>query len=259
MKHSIPVTVDSKAILVKHIMKSDKLVLRHDDIDRVKKIGKGCFGDVYEGTLLTTGERIAIKKCRANAFENAEEFLSREAETLKQYDHQNVVKLIGVCTEKYPIYVVMEFMSGGTFLDFLCKLGVHQPKAKLCKMCIDVCSGMSYLESKKYVHRYLTAQNCLIGENDIVKISIFRISRVVQLEEGEIYVDQSMVRPIPIEWTAPEVSIGVQNNTLRRDYYLWYNFRLVCLFCVLNNCCFSHKYAKRRAHNTCMHFYLPCI
>ncbi len=41
---------------------------------------------------------------------------------LKQYDHPNIVKLIGVCTQKQPIYIIMELIQGkcnpvGLYLD----------------------------------------------------------------------------------------------------------------------------------------------
>ena len=45
--------------------------------------------------------------------------------------------LIGVCTQKDQIYIVMEFMPGGAFLDFLRKKGAAQTKSKLCSMVID--------------------------------------------------------------------------------------------------------------------------
>ena len=48
-------------------------------------------------------------------------------------------RLIGVCAEKDPVYIVMEFMPGGAFLDFLRKKGCSQTKKKLCLMCIDAC------------------------------------------------------------------------------------------------------------------------
>jgi len=31
---------------------------------------------------------------------------------LKGYDHPNIVKLIGVCTDRQPIYIVLELVSG---------------------------------------------------------------------------------------------------------------------------------------------------
>ena len=48
-------------------------------------------------------------------------------------------RLIGVVAEKDPVYIVMEFMPGGSFLDFLRKKGCNQTKKKLCGMCVDAC------------------------------------------------------------------------------------------------------------------------
>ena len=145
---------------------------------------------------------MAVKTCRNDAMQDMDKFL-KEAEILKQYEHPNIVQLIGVCAEKDPIYIIMELMPGGAFLDFLRKKGAHQTKKKLCKMCIDAAAGMEYLESKNCIHRDLAARNCLVGEEDIVKISDFGMSRE---EEGGIYMVSSGTRQIPIKWTAPEVS-----------------------------------------------------
>jgi len=46
-------------------------------------------------------------------------------------------------------------------------------------MCIQVCSGMVYLESKQYLHRDLAARNCLVGENNQVKVGDFGLARYV--------------------------------------------------------------------------------
>lgn len=40
------------------------------------------------------------------------EFLS-EAETMKVFDHKNIVKLLGVCTKGEPAFAVMELMIHG--------------------------------------------------------------------------------------------------------------------------------------------------
>lgn len=41
---------------------------------------------------------------------------------LKQYNHPNIVRLIGVCTQKQPIYIVMELVQGES--RGLCSPGV---------------------------------------------------------------------------------------------------------------------------------------
>ena len=51
-------------------------------------------------------------------------------------------------------------------------------------------------------YRDLAARNCLVGDEDAVKIADFGMSRE---DEGGIYIVQSGTRNIPIKWTAPEV------------------------------------------------------
>ena len=201
MTYGTPVTRTSGAIIVKYVTKYDKWALRHDDVQRGKKIGKGCFGEVFEGKLTTTGQKVAVKTCKSETVQDLDKFL-KEAEILKLYDHPNIVRLIGVCAEKEPVYIIMELMPGGAFLDYLRKKGVHQTKRKLSEMCVDASCGMEYLESKNCIHRDLAARNCLVAENDALKISDFGMSRE---EEGGIYMVSSGTRQIPIKWTAPEV------------------------------------------------------
>jgi len=76
----------------------------------------------------------------------------------------------------------MELMPGGDFLVFLRKNSGNLDIKRLVKFSIDASSGMEYLASKNCIHRDLAARNCLIGDNDVLKISDFGMSREV---EGE--------------------------------------------------------------------------
>ncbi len=60
---------------------------------------------------------------------------------------------------------------------------------------------MQYLESQHCIHRDLAARNCLVGENDIIKISNFNLSRE---DEGGVYLGRDK-ETVPIKWSAPEV------------------------------------------------------
>ena len=83
----------------------------------------------------------------------------------------------------------------------------------LFDMCIQITSGMKYLESKKFVlHRDLAARNCLLDENCTVKIGDFGMSRWVMDDAYQAPKSEK----IPIKWAAPEVSRDVKISLRQR-------------------------------------------
>ena len=102
---------------------------------------------------------------------------SIKEETLKmsQFDHINVLSLIGVCLDAGPApLIIMPYMSNGSLLSYLKKERANMTLAKrvdieiikmtkkqLLSMCLQVCNGMSYLARNKFVHRDLAARNCM--------------------------------------------------------------------------------------------------
>ncbi|XP_032417507.1 tyrosine-protein kinase Fes/Fps [Xiphophorus hellerii] len=222
----LPVTRKTEATLKKPILK-DKWVLEHDDIILGPLIGKGNFGEVYSGRLRSDNTPVAVKSCKENlAPEHKSKFLM-EARILKQYNHPNIVKLIGVCTQKQPIYIIMELVSGGDFLSFLRNEGHGLTPKMLVKMTENVAAGMEYLESKKCIHRDLAARNCLVAERNVVKISDFGMSR--ERDDG-VYSAEGGLRQIPVKWTAPE-ALNYGRYTTQSDVWsfgilLWETFSM---------------------------------
>ncbi|XP_054626687.1 tyrosine-protein kinase Fes/Fps isoform X1 [Dunckerocampus dactyliophorus] len=205
----------------------DKWVLEHDDVILGNLIGRGNFGEVYSGTLRCDNTPVAVKACKESlAPEQKNKFLM-EARILKQYDHPNIVKLIGVCTQKQPIYIIMELVQGGDFLSFLRQEGSNLTPKMLVRMAENVAAGMEYLEKKKCIHRDLAARNCLVAERRVVKISDFGMSR--QQEDG-VYSVEGGLKQIPIKWTAPE-ALSYGRYTTESDVWsfgvlLWEAFSL---------------------------------
>uniref|UniRef100_A0A8C2C2T5 Tyrosine-protein kinase n=1 Tax=Cyprinus carpio TaxID=7962 RepID=A0A8C2C2T5_CYPCA len=203
----------------------DKWVLEHDDVILGQSIGRGNFGEVFSGRLHSDNTPVAVKACRENLpAEHKNKFLM-EARILKQYDHPNIVKLIGVCTQKQPIYIIMELVQGGDFLTFLRTEGHNLKTKMLIKMAENVVSGMAYLESKKCIHRDLAARNCLVGEESVVKISDFGMSRQ---EQDGVYSAAGGMKQIPVKWTAPE-ALNYGRYTTESDVWsfgvlLWETF-----------------------------------
>ncbi|XP_028161883.1 tyrosine-protein kinase Fer isoform X3 [Ostrinia furnacalis] len=194
----VPVTARSGALLRRAVPR-ETWELNNDDVQLCDKIGRGNFGDVYKARLKTTGQEVAVKTCRVALPEEQKRTFLQEGRILKQYQHPNIVRLIGIAVQKPPIMIVMELVSGGSLLTFLRTRSSSLGSRALLAMCRDAAAGMRYLESKNCIHRDLAARNCLVGDDNIVKISDFGMSR-----EEEEYIVSGGMKQIPIKWTAPE-------------------------------------------------------
>uniref|UniRef100_A0A8C7DRU4 Tyrosine-protein kinase n=1 Tax=Oncorhynchus kisutch TaxID=8019 RepID=A0A8C7DRU4_ONCKI len=212
-----------------------KWILNHEDVTLGELLGKGNFGEVFIGTLRDKTP-VAVKTCKEDLPQELKiKFLS-EARILKQYDHANIVKLIGVCTQRQPIYIVMELVSGGDFLSFLRKKKEDLKTKQLVKFSLDAAAGMAYLELKNCIHRDLAARNCLVGESNLLKISDFGMSRQ---EDDGIY-SSSGLKQIPIKWTAPEAlnygRYSSESDVWSFGILLWETFSLgVCPYPGMTN------------------------
>ncbi|XP_074012024.1 tyrosine-protein kinase Fes/Fps isoform X5 [Numenius arquata] len=195
-----PITRKSGIILARAVPK-DKWVLNHEDVLLGERIGRGNFGEVFSGRLRADNTPVAVKSCRETLPPELKAKFLQEARILKQYNHPNIVRLIGVCTQKQPIYIVMELVQGGDFLSFLRSEGPHLRVKELLKMTENAAAGMEYLESKHCIHRDLAARNCLVTEKNVLKISDFGMSRE---EEDGVYASTGGMKQIPVKWTAPE-------------------------------------------------------
>ncbi|XP_064377496.1 proto-oncogene tyrosine-protein kinase Src isoform X1 [Dromaius novaehollandiae] len=164
------------------------------------KLGQGCFGEVWMGTWNGT-TRVAIKTLKPGTM-SPEAFL-QEAQVMKKLRHEKLVQLYAVVSEE-PIYIVTEYMSKGSLLDFLKgEMGKYLRLPQLVDMAAQIASGMAYVERMNYVHRDLRAANILVGENLVCKVADFGLARLI--EDNEYTARQGA--KFPIKWTAPEAAL----------------------------------------------------
>ena len=84
---------------------ADRWNLSHNSVLIDRKLGQGHFGDVMVGRLKPSDTPVAVKLCKESVSEQQKQKFLAEAEILKQYDHPNIVKLVGVCADKEPVYI----------------------------------------------------------------------------------------------------------------------------------------------------------
>ena len=97
--------------------------LKHHQVFSI--LGEGCFGQVWKSEALdidgkTGSVIVAVKTLKENATERERLDLVQELKIMMSLEpHPNVVRLIGCCTEREPILVILEYVSGGKLQSFL--------------------------------------------------------------------------------------------------------------------------------------------
>ncbi|XP_030076009.1 tyrosine-protein kinase receptor UFO isoform X2 [Microcaecilia unicolor] len=206
----------------------DVMVDRHK-VALGKTLGEGEFGSVMEGQLNQDDYilKVAVKtmKIAICTRSEMEDFLS-EAVCMKEFDHPNVMRLIGVClqnteNEGYPSpVVILPFMKHGDLHSFLLfsRLGdnpVFLPTRTLVKFMTDIASGMEYLSAKNFIHRDLAARNCMLNENMNVCVADFGLSK--KIYNGDYY-RQGRISKMPVKWIAME-SLADRVYTSKSDVW----------------------------------------
>ncbi|KAM3616369.1 uncharacterized protein V6R79_016901 [Siganus canaliculatus] len=206
----------------------DVMVDRHK-LTLGKTLGEGEFGSVMEG-LLTQEEsvlKVAVKtmKIAICTRSEMEDFL-REAACMKEFDHANVMRLLGVClqtveSEGYPSpVVILPYMKHGDLHSYLLysRLGdwpIYLPSQMLVKFMTDIARGMEYLSGKNFIHRDLAARNCMLNENMNVCVADFGLSK--KIYNGDYY-RQGRISKMPVKWIAIE-SLADRVYTTKSDVW----------------------------------------
>nr|XP_014426423.1 muscle, skeletal receptor tyrosine-protein kinase isoform X3 [Pelodiscus sinensis] len=216
-----------------------------NNIEYVRDIGEGAFGRVFQARApgLLPYEpftMVAVKMLKEEASADMQADFQREAALMAEFDNPNIVKLLGVCAVGKPMCLLFEYMAYGDLNEYLrtrsprnlcslshsnldtrIRLSNPNPLALCCTdqlgIAKQVAAGMAYLSERKFVHRDLATRNCLVGENRVVKIADFGLSRNIYSAD---YYKANENDAIPIRWMPPE-SIFYNRYTTESDVWAY--------------------------------------
>nr|XP_042908764.1 BDNF/NT-3 growth factors receptor-like [Parasteatoda tepidariorum] len=207
--------------------------IAREKISFIQTLGEGAFGRVFLGTAdyLTPDEPttlVAVKTLKDSDLEDAKIDFEREAELLSNLKHNNIIKFYGVSVDGEALMMLFEYMEYGDLNNFLRDRSpaVSKPEIELHKynhltipdlihISCEISKGMEYLASQHFVHRDLATRNCLVGDQLVVKIGDFGMSRDVYSTD---YYRVGRHNMLPIRWMPPE-SILYRKFTTESDIW----------------------------------------
>ncbi|GKV19645.1 hypothetical protein SLEP1_g29874 [Rubroshorea leprosula] len=202
-------------------------------------IAHGTYGTVYRGTY--DNQDVAVKLLdwgedgMATAAETAalRASFQKEVAVWHKLDHPNVTKFVGASmgTSNLKIpskdsadgqnslpsracCVVVEYLPGGTLKQYLIKNRRKKLAFKVViQLALDLSRGLSYLHSKKIVHRDVKTENMLLDSQRTLKIADFGVARVEAQNPKDMTGETGT-----LGYMAPEVLDGKPYNR-RCDVY----------------------------------------
>ncbi|KAL6873479.1 hypothetical protein ACP4OV_013561 [Aristida adscensionis] len=148
-----------------------------------KLLGKGSFGEVYQGKIRSPGEPrlIAVKKLIDSNLYTETEF-TNEVQSIGQIHHRNLVRMIGYCKEGKHRMLVFEFMPGGSLRRFLFDPERRPPWRWRAEAALAIARGIEYLHdgcAAPIIHCDIKPDNILLDDRHVPRITDFGISKLL--------------------------------------------------------------------------------
>ncbi|MEM8564678.1 MAG: protein kinase [Pseudomonadota bacterium] len=145
----------------------------------LRALGRGGMGEVYLARDLRLDRLVAVKYLRADLDqEKWRAQLAKEAQFLAKLSSPNVVQIYDITELNDKTALIMEYIDGQNL--HICLREQMPPLQQLLQWLSEVASGLAAAHSVGVVHNDLKAENVLIGQDNIAKVSDFGIAGLQQ-------------------------------------------------------------------------------
>jgi len=147
-------------------------------VEIVARHGVGAFGVVLRARDEETHAVYAVKALKPEHRENhdAHERFIREARSMQQITHANVVGIRGVGEENGTPFAIMEFIDGPDLATVLLREGTL-PWERVARLGLGLARGLQAIHDEGIVHRDLKPHNVLVASDERPVITDFGVAR----------------------------------------------------------------------------------
>lgn len=132
------------------------------------KIGQGASGGVYTGYEQGTNRLVAIKQMNLDQ-QPKKDLIINEILVMKDSSHPNIVNFIDSYLIIGELWVIMEYMEGGSLTDVVTFNIMSE--GQIAAVCRETLKGLQHLHSKGVIHRDIKSDNILLAMDGNIKLS----------------------------------------------------------------------------------------
>lgn len=163
------------------------------------KIGQGASGGVYiaHETQSRPSKTVAIKQMNLEQ-QPKKELIINEILVMKGSKHPNIVNYIDLYLLKGDLWVIMEYMEGGSLTEIVTHSVMTE--GQIGAVCRETLRGLQFLHSKGVIHRDIKSDNILLNIDGNIKMTDFGFCAQI----NDINLKRTTMVGTPY-WMAPEV------------------------------------------------------
>ncbi|MCL4203632.1 MAG: protein kinase [Pirellulaceae bacterium] len=188
------------------------------DFRILREVGRGGMGAVYEAEQKSLGRRVALKVLRFGAVSEPEAItrFQREAETVAQLHHTNIVPIFSVGTEHGVNFYAMQFIEGRSLAQVLTDRAGPADPNQVAEWGLQAAEALEHAHRRGVIHRDVKPSNLLLDNDGRIWLTDFGLAK--RLDDATLSMTGALLGT-PRYMSPEQASSGERRIDHRTDIY----------------------------------------
>jgi serine/threonine protein kinase len=184
----------------------------------LREVGRGGMGAVYEAEQKSLGRRVALKVLRFGTVSEPEAVtrFQREAETVAQLHHTNIVPIFSVGSEHGVNFYAMQFIEGRSLAQVLDDAGTLQDADRIADWGLQAAEALEHAHRRGVIHRDVKPSNLLLDNDGRIWLTDFGLAK--RLDDVTLSITGALLGT-PRYMSPEQASLGERRIDHRTDIY----------------------------------------